>query len=228
MNVKAHSTWPMYRALVGMGMACGLLIAIVFDGTQPIIERNRAEALQDAVLTVLPTAGNHKTFILTSDGSISDDTPEGNMTDGKRLYAGYDDSGNFVGVAIEASGMGYADTIALLYGYSPEDEQIVGMQVLASKETPGLGDKIETDASFVENFVALDVSLDASGTALRNRILTVKDGSKTQPWQIDGITGATISSDAVGTILDDSASRLVPIIAAQRRAFVTETFDAEP
>ena len=139
MNAPIPATWPMYRALVGIGMMCGLMIAVVFQGTRPIIERNRAEALERAIFAVLPAATERATF---------------DVGDG-RVYAGYDASGELVGFAIEAAGMGYADTISILYGYSPSAETIVGIRVLASKETPGLGDKIETDPDFLENFVAL-------------------------------------------------------------------------
>ena len=108
--------------------------------------------------------------------------------------------------------MGYADTITILYGYAPDREAIVGMQVLTSKETPGLGDKIETDPVFTDNFVALDVRLNAAGDGPENRIVTVKRGEKTEPWQIDGITGATVSSVAIGEMLAESTSYWLPVI----------------
>ncbi|MDH3532363.1 MAG: FMN-binding protein [Gammaproteobacteria bacterium] len=207
----AVPSWPMYRTLVGIGMLCGLLIAIVFQGTRPVIERNRAAALERAVFAVLPAATRRETFALTAEGSFVVETE----ATGRRVHAGFDADGRLVGVAIEAAGMGYADTITLLYGYAPAAEAIVGIRVLTSKETPGLGDKIETDPAFLDNFIALDASLDASGTALRNRIVTVKRGQKTAPWQIDGITGATISSQAVGEILATSAAHWVPLITGQ-------------
>ena len=43
------SAWPMARAMVGVGLACGLLIVLVVEWTRPAIERNRAEALQRAI-----------------------------------------------------------------------------------------------------------------------------------------------------------------------------------
>ena len=43
--------WPMYRAMVGVGLGCGLLIVAVYQLTRPIIERNEAEALQRAAET---------------------------------------------------------------------------------------------------------------------------------------------------------------------------------
>jgi len=219
----AVPTWPMYRTLVGIGMLCGLLIAIVFQGTRPVIERNRAEALERAVFAVLPAASRRETFALTADGSFVADTDAA----GQRVHGGFDADGQLVGVAIEAAGMGYADTITLLYGYAPAAEAIVGIRVLTSKETPGLGDKIETDPAFLENFVALDASLDASGASLRNRIVTVKRGQKTEPWQIDGITGATISSQAVGEILATSAASWVPLVNAQLEELKVRTIDDE-
>jgi len=213
----ATPTWPMYRTLVGVGMFCGLLIAVTYQGTRPVIERNRAEALQKAVFAVLPSASRSETFLVTPDGDFVPDTD----APGERIYAGYDDSGRLVGVAVETAGMGYADTITILYGYAPEQEAIVGIRVLTTKETPGLGDKIETDPAFLENFVALDVSLDQSGAALQNPIQTVKQGEKTDAWQIDGITGATISSVAIGDMLAASSARWVPVIYAQLDQLVT-------
>jgi electron transport complex protein RnfG len=198
----------MYRTLVGVGMLCGLMIAVVYQGTRPVIERNRAAALERAVFAVLPAASSRVTFAVTPDGEFAVN-PE---AAGTRVHAGYDDAGELVGVAIEAAGMGYADTITVLYGYAPRQEAIVGIRVLTSKETPGLGDKIEKDPAFLENFVALDVRLDATLAAVNNPIETVKRGEKTEPWQIDGITGATISSKAIGDMLATSSARWVPLI----------------
>ncbi|MEO1245314.1 MAG: FMN-binding protein [Pseudomonadota bacterium] len=208
----SERAWPMYRALVGVGMVCGLLIAVVFAGTRPAIEQNRAEALERAVFAVLPGAQRRVTLILMADGRVTSDVE----APGERFDAAFGADGKLVGVAIEASGMGYADTITLLYGYSPASETITGFRVLASRETPGLGDRIEKDPAFLANFAALDVSLDESGRSLRNAIETVKPRAATEPWQIDGITGATISSEAVGEILARSTARWVPLIVENR------------
>ncbi len=222
MTSGAQPTWPMYRALVGIGMLCGLLIAVAYQGTLPVIERNRAAFLERAVFAVLPDASRRATFTLTADGSLEPATGPA----GERVHAGFDDSGRLVGVAVEASGMGYADTISLLYGYAPAREAIVGVRVLASKETPGLGDKIESDADFLANFEALDVGLDATGDALAHPIETVKAGQKTEAWQIDGITGATVSSQAIGNILATSTAAWVPVIARELHQLESGGIDA--
>ena len=119
-----------------------------------------------------------------------------------------------MGIAIEARGQGFQDAIQVLYGFDPEKEIIIGFYVLDSRETPGLGDKISSDPGFQENFKALAARLDNSGKKLEHAIQTVKHGTKSKPWEIDAITGATISSKAVGAILNHSAQFWAPIIKA--------------
>ncbi len=211
------SAWQMYRAMVGVGLFCGLLIVTVFQATLPIIEQNKAEALQRAIFRVLPEATASSTF--SYDESKGFELLEGRSDGQELLYAGYDDDGALVGLAIEAQGMGYQDVIALIYGYSFSDDAITGIQVLESKETPGLGDKIESDPDFLENFKRLDVSLGDHASKLANEIVPVKNGEKTHPWEIDGITGATISSVAIANILNGSAQHWVPRIESRLTDF---------
>ncbi len=206
-------SWPMYRALVGVGLVCGVLIVTVFVLTLPVIARNEAAALQAAVFEVLPGAAASASFVLADDGSLH---PAGDGSDPQRtVHAGYDGDGALVGIAIPAQGMGYQDVIRVLYGYSPRDQAIVGMQVLASKETPGLGDKIEKDPAFLANFRQLDVALAADGQTLAHPIVAVKNGTRTAPWQIDGITGATISSKAIAAMLRQSSAWWLPRLYPQ-------------
>ena len=213
-------TWHMYRAMVGVGLACGLLIVTVYQVTLPIIERNKAEALERAIFQVLPDARSSATFRLNGEDGFEALAGEGT---GERLvYAGYGEDGRLVGLAVEAQGMGYQDVIRILYGYSFEQDAVVGVRVLDSKETPGLGDKIETDPDFLENFRALDASLPDDGSAIANPIEAVKKGEKDQPWQVDGITGATISSVAIADILRESTGWWIPRIRAHLDDFRQE------
>jgi len=205
---KPPATWPMYRAMVGVGLLCGALIVTVFQVTKPVIEKNRAEALQRAIFQVLPDARSSATFRYDEGSGFA--PLEGEATGQPLVYAAYDDSGELVGLALEAAGMGYADVISVLYGYSFDKQAIVGIQVLESKETPGLGDKIETDPGFLENFVRLDVTLGSDNASLANPIVPVKHGTKQQPWEVDSITGATISSKAIANMLNESAAWWIP------------------
>ena len=69
-----------------------------------------------------------------------------------------------------------------------------------------------TDPAFLANFERLDVSLREDGEDVAHPIQAVKSGEKQHPWQIDGITGATISSKAIASILRDSTAHWVPRI----------------
>ena len=76
----------------------------------------------------------------------------------------------------------------------------------------GLGDKIGNDEEFLANFEALDVALSASGEGLARPLELVK--SDPEAWQIDGITGATVSSKAVTKMLNDRLPAVLPKIQA--------------
>lgn len=200
----------MYRAMVGVGLGCGLLIVVAFQVTQPRIERNRAEALARAIFQVLPATRTSVAFRRAPDGWRA--VADGERADGPVVHATYDADQLLVGIAMEARQMGYQDVIRLLYGYSPADEAIVGIRVLESRETPGLGDRIESDRQFLANFERLDVSLTPDLAGPVHPIEAVKRGEKAHPWQIDGITGATISSVAVAEALARSTAEWLPLI----------------
>lgn len=218
---SSASAFHMYRALVGVGILCGLLIVSVFVATKPIIQAKRAAALRRAVFTVVPGAESSRAFRLTDSDTFEAIEDPARAT-GPLVYAGYGPEGRLVGVALPASGMGYADVIEVLYGYAFEADAIVGMKVLTSKETPGLGDKIEKDEAFTRNFESLDVSLGPKGTSLVHPIEYVSSGAKEHPWQVDGITGATISSKAIASMLAKSAQRWVPLLEARQQDFKME------
>jgi len=207
---RSPNSGTMLRTLIGVAAVAGTLIVVVFQLTLPIIKANKAEALRRAVFVVLPGARKLVTFKLEEDIRLTRLTGEDKRA--VKYYAGYGEDNQLVGVAIEAQGQGYQDIIRLLYGYKPEEQQIIGMKVLESKETPGLGDKIGKDPAFLANFDQLTVRLTQDGTKLEHPFEVVKHGAKKNPWQIDGITGATISSKAVGRLLNASASRrLAPL-----------------
>lgn len=91
------------------------------------------------------------------------------------------------GLAYEITGTGYAGEIRLMLGVDPQG-QILGVRVLAHKETPGLGDKIETKkGDWILRFTGL--SLGNPAEALWK---VKKDGG-----QFDQFAGATITPRGV-------------------------------
>jgi len=193
----------------GLGLLCGVLIVVTFQSTFSIIKENRRVALEKAIFEVVPGAVERTTFALV-DGKL--EVLEGEDDTVAKYYACYNGDKALVGVAVEASGQGFQDILSVLYGYSPPINAIVGLKVLESKETPGLGDKIETDPEVRANFDALSVELQSDMTSIVNPIEMVKEGKKTDPWQVEAITGATVSSRAIATILHKSTAVAVPVI----------------
>ncbi len=212
----APNSWHMIRALAGIGLMCALLIVSTYELTFDIIKQNKAEVLERAIFKVLPGAESKAIFIV-KDGQVEKLIGDGNGE--TRYYAGFDANDDLVGVALEAGGQGFQDVIHILLGFNPEKQIIIGMQVLESKETPGLGDKIEKDPAFQKNFEALDVALSDDGSSLKNEIVFKKNGTKSNPWELDGITGATISSKAIAAILQASASQNMPVLYKNREKF---------
>jgi electron transport complex protein RnfG len=207
----------MLIAMVGIGVVCALLIVFTYEGTFGRIEKLKAEALEQAVFKVLPGITKTGIFELSPDGKfISSDGKDRTKT---LVYAGYDDQNTLKGIAIEASGQGYADILKVLYGFDPATQTIVGFYVLESKETPGLGDKIEKDENFLSNFNGLSVALSEDFTTVINKVVPVKFGTKENPWEVEGITGATISSRAIGNIIGESTATMIPLIYQQKESF---------
>lgn len=212
---KKTTTWEMYRSIVGIGAFCALLIVTVYTATAGRIADNKARFLSSAIAQVLPDARSTIEVNLDANGTLVAATEPAGLP----VFLGYNEQGELVGAVITAQGMGYQDNITVLYSYSFDLEAIVGFKVLESKETPGLGDKVEIEPHFLANFEALDAHLNADGKSLANTIVTVKEGEKTEPWQLDGITGATITSDAIGVILNQGSSYWLPALERDARDF---------
>jgi electron transport complex protein RnfG len=172
------------------GLLSGLIIVVAYRATQPSITAYQAEQLRLAVFKVLPGVTRIQRMVY-QDGHLA----ASEDADKQAVYAGYDAANRFVGYAIPGEGPGFQDTIRLLYGYLPDSKTVVGMEILDSRETPGLGDKIFKDAAFVANFKNLKID---------PMIVAVKKGRKAAPNEIDAITGATISSKAVARIINQA------------------------
>lgn len=180
------------------GLVSGIAIIGIYEATLPTITANKARELREAIFKVLPNVTRIQKLVY-KEGQLVVTLEQ--QKDEQPVYGGYDQQGRFVGYAIPASGPGFQDTISILYGYQSDVRRVVGMEVLDSRETPGLGDKIYKDAEFVAGFSEL---------AVEPTIVAVKKGQKTRPNEIDAITGATISSKAVIRIINEANRDWLP------------------
>ncbi|MDH5785389.1 MAG: FMN-binding protein [Chromatiales bacterium] len=190
---KEPSSTTLVAALAIAGFLSGIIIIGVYLATFDTIAENKARELREAVFRVLPNVTRMQK--LRYDGSELVVLPDNAKDDEETIYGGYNDAGEFVGYAIVNAGPGFQDTVRVIYGYRPAERKVVGMWILESRETPGLGDKIYKDAAFVANFDNLGVDPE---------IVAVKKGTKSRANEIDAITGATISSKAVVRIMNEA------------------------
>ena len=194
---KDPSSFKLIFALGMAGLLSGIILVSTFIYTAPMIKANREAATKRAIFKVLPACDSFTILELVNGKLIEkvSDTDNKKESDKDELliYAGYNANKELIGFAIPGSEPGFQDIIASMFGYEAFKKQIIGFEVLESKETPGLGDKIFKDAHFQTNFISLEVEPE---------IIAVKKGKKHNPNEVEAITGATISSKAVVRLLN--------------------------
>jgi electron transport complex protein RnfG len=110
--------------------------------------------------------------------------------DGTAFYQGLDSNGNVVGYAVENSGQGFQSTLEVMVGLDLENNQIFDVIILNQAETPGLGARI-TEDQFKAQF---------EGKSFTDSFSTDED--------IDAISGATISSQALSDVIKGAVNKV--------------------
>jgi Na+-translocating ferredoxin:NAD+ oxidoreductase subunit G len=193
------------RLIATLGVAgalAGLLIVSVHQWTQPRILAHQARAIALAVDEVLQGPERTETLFLW-DGALTATPPAGvDTVQLDRVWAGYDAGGQRVGFALIGAEAGFQDIIRVMFGYDVASGRVLGMRILESKETPGLGDKIFKDAVFVAQFRTAQLPM-----------IPTKPGTGTgDPREVDTITGATISARTVINIINNRVERMRPLL----------------
>lgn len=158
----------------------GLLLAVTNDVTLDDIGARALEDKQNSLSQVLPDE--------LHDNNPVTDTLTLTNPEGKEITVYRARKGDAVtGVAYEIFGTGYAGEIRLMMGIAT-DGKLLGVRVLAHKETPGLGDKIEAKKGpWIERFTGLSL-----GNPPLERWKVKKDGG-----DFDQFAGATITPRGV-------------------------------
>jgi Na+-translocating ferredoxin:NAD+ oxidoreductase subunit G len=179
----APSQPKMFKHGVILGLFClgfGLILAITNEVTIDGIGARAIEDKQNSLSQVLPDE--------LHDNNPVTDTIVLKNAEGKELtvFRARKD-GKVTGVAYEIFGTGYAGEIKLMMGIDA-DGKVLGVRVLAHKETPGLGDKIEAKKGpWIERFTGLSM-----GNPPIERWKVKKDGG-----DFDQFAGATITPRGV-------------------------------
>lgn len=159
----------------------GTALAVVEQSLEGRIEQHARDRLTKAVLNVVP------------GGVRSEEV----STDGRRVFEVFDDAGNLRGRAVVAESAGFSDRIRLMVGFSRDNSKLLGIAVLESRETPGLGERIR-EPEFLEQFNGRPTSVE---------LQVVKPGqSAEQP--VDAISGATISTKSVVRAVNEAIAEM--------------------
>ncbi len=169
----------MITVLAAVGIVSGASLVLVYRYARPRIEENEKRALQEAITEVMPGIAAYEE--LEEEG----------------VYKGTDEEGNILGYAFLASGNGYQGEIRIMVGITPSFDTLTGIEILKSSETPGLGAEITRDP-FKEQFRDL-----SAGTSI-----AYTKGTPSAHNEIQAITGATVSTRAVVTIINDRIAHL--------------------
>jgi RnfABCDGE-type electron transport complex G subunit len=177
----------MVVVLTSVGLLSGSFLATVGHLTKERIALNKQREIEEAIIQVIPGTVNSQKLYEERDFSV---------------YEGQNQEGNIVGLAIHASGIGFQDKITLMLGTNTSLKRINRLAIVDQKETPGLGAKIADSESFLKYWE----NRDSSGT-ISLRKPAVSAAEELLPAEINTITGATISSEAVLSIVNSSLER---------------------
>ncbi|NLX12341.1 MAG: FMN-binding protein [Phycisphaerales bacterium] len=183
MNKFIHESW----LILLMGATFAVLLAGAQTSLSGRIKENQEKALNEAIGAVV-------------SGTVTTERVKINGYD-RDVFKCLDTNGKMTGWAIEGVGMGFADKIRLVIGLGPDAATISGLKVIDNIETPGLGNKIADEGpdTFAEQFPGLRAVAE---------IAVVKGKPDEAGNEIQAITGATISSDAVAKIVNEALGKV--------------------
>lgn len=186
MNTEhTKSIVPAGLTLAGLAAVCTALVAMTHAFTAPRIAANEQAFLEQSLAPVLEG--------LEYDGNLSESTiliPAPNELPGNEpvtVYRVYADEQPVAALFVVNARGGFSGPIRLLVGIAANGT-VTGVRVLEHRETPGLGDLIESDKSdWILQFAGRSLSdPPAPGWTIK------RDGG-----EFDQLTGASITPRAV-------------------------------
>ena len=162
------------------------------------IERNQRAKLQRIILKVLNISEDEA----ESDEDlvrVFENRVRNIQVQGRTLYAAYQtDDRNLKGYAFPVGGPGFWGPIYGMVAVDAKASQILGISFYKHSETPGLGGRM-TEAWFTDQFAGLKLyPLDGG----RKIFYLRPAGTQKGPNELDAITGATQTSRAIETFLN--------------------------
>jgi len=189
-----RSTVMLVVVLTLVCLVSALALALVNSFTEDRIAEQKRLAKLRAVTEALPRDdvqydNDPSRDVITISGWKENGTP-------KEIYLGKKQN-EIVGVAFTSKGEGYGGFIAIMMGVDLVGE-VKGIEILEHLETPGLGANIESPKLFRNQFRGKSPAGSAEG-----KLLVVKGKKAEKNWEIEALTGATVSPRGVVQAVND-------------------------
>ena len=153
---------------------------------------------------------NIEAYVLNPNGERTNTDPASINTevDKENLPIYVDKKDGIVnGYAIPISGKGLWSTLYGYFAIEPDGVTAKGITFYAHKETPGLGGEVEKPW-FQNNFVGKRF-IDEDGNLVGIKVIKGK-ADPDSPYEVDGISGATITSKGLESFLVDDLEKYEP------------------
>ncbi|MFP4430076.1 MAG: FMN-binding protein [Spirochaetota bacterium] len=170
------------------------LLALTNEATRPMVEFNETVARQKAILSAMSVPFESDQDAESKFQDVEEVDRDGislftTTVDGRRVYAK------------EFVGSGLWGSINGVLGVDEDVSQTVGLEIISHNETPGLGGRID-EPWFKEQL---------AGEELRDGGIAVTEGDGDTDYsngEIDGVTGATRTSESMERILNEELEAL--------------------
>ncbi len=194
--MKKHILSVLYMFFITLFFAS--LVSAVKLLNERKIELNQTLKLQRTILQVLQIPTGAQTTQEDLSRIFKDRIKEIDV-ENKIMYVGYEEDGKTIqGYALPVGGPGFWGPIYGMVGISPDATRVLGIAFIKHSETPGLGGRI-TESWFTDQFKDLPLH-PIEGD--QNIFYLKPEGTGKTANELDAITGATNTSSAVETFLN--------------------------
>ena len=233
-----NSTKSIYLFTVAMTTVVAVVLGLLFFGLKDIHARNEAVFNKRAILAALGEnlpkpvtdmsdqevqqifADNMETFVIKADGKVLQDAVADNIDMAKErkkpvderefpVYKYSNGQENFYIISVRGNGLW--DEIWGNIALESDLVTVAGASFDHKGETPGLGAEIKDNPKFAEQFKGKRI-YDYNGTY--TSVVVTKGGVKNPEYEVDGISGATVTSVGVSEMLNRGIGYYRPYLEA--------------
>ncbi len=197
-NQKANKNAGEIMAITGATISSRAVTDII----NTVISRNREILKENTELALTACPAVDAVEAENFDPELIPEGSEITKIGDKTFFLNKDNSGTLTGVAFLAKGAGFQSTIKLMVCMEPDFSAIKSVQVLDQNETADWGTRIINDSEnstdpcwFIKQF---------QGLSMKKEIEIVGNSPDKEAGKVQTISGATISSEAVIKILNES------------------------